>query len=148
MLDINYVILIKTICAQQTFDRRSKFIKTAKEAKYWKDVTVEMMSDEEKRNEVYVRHQPTYRSDTLNAFIKKLDERSAEASTSQFQRVVGTPAKKAFLPSAKKWIVRQMSTSPKATDVDGDENHEREQDAQHSDSDNLVLESEVASEAL
>lgn len=108
-----------------------------------------MMSDEEKRDEIYVRHQPTYRSDTLNAFIKKLDKRSAEASTShaKFPRVVGTPTKKAIPPSTKKWIVKQMSASPKATDVDGDETHAREQDGQHSDSDN-PSESDVASEEL
>lgn len=118
-------------------------------AKYWKDVTVEMMLDEEKRGEIYVRHQPTYRSDTLNAYIKKLDKCSAEASTfnAKFPRVVGTPTKKAIPPSTKKWIVRQMSASPKATDVDGDETHAREQDGRHSDSDNRS-ESEVASEEV
>ena len=65
-------------------------MKQGKEAKFWNDVTVDMMSDEEKRGEVYVRHQPTYRSDTLNAFIRKLDERSAASSTShaKFQRVI------------------------------------------------------------
>ena len=51
------------------FDRRSKFVKKGKEAKFWNDVTVDMMSDEEKRGELYVRHQPTYRSNTLNSEI-------------------------------------------------------------------------------
>ena len=34
-----------------------------------------MMSEEEKDGDVYIRHQPSYRSNTLNKFIKKLDQR-------------------------------------------------------------------------
>ena len=69
------------------------------------------MSDEEKRGELYVRHQPSYRSDVLNAFIKKLDKRSAASSTShaKFQCIIGTPTKKTVPPPAKRWIVKPMS---------------------------------------
>ena len=111
------------IITQQTFDRRSKFVKKGKEAKFWDDVTVEMMSDEEKRGDVYVRHQPMYRSDALNGFIKKLDERSAASSShAKFQRVVGTPAKKIVPASAKKWIIRPMSSYSGAVNTQGDDN--------------------------
>lgn len=34
-----------------------------------------MMSEEEKDGEVYVRHAPAYRSNSLNRFISKLDHR-------------------------------------------------------------------------
>ena len=70
-----------------------------KEANVWKHITVEMMSDEEKRDNVYVRHQPSYRSDALNAFIKKLDRRSdsATGNHAKFERKIGTPTNKVFL---------------------------------------------------
>ena len=135
-------------------------MKKGKEAKFWNDVTVDMMSDEEKRDELYVRHQPTYRSNTLNVFIKKLDERSAASSTthSKFQRIIGTPVKKAVPPSTKKWIVRPMSSSPKAADVEveganetpapehGDGDQHARDGAQQSESDD-VLQSEPESDS-
>ena len=46
-----------------------------KEGELWADVTPDMMSEEEKDGDVYIRHQPSYRSNTLNKFIKKLDQR-------------------------------------------------------------------------
>ena len=74
-----------------------------KEANVWKHITVEMMSDEEKRDNVYVRHQLSYRSDALNAFIKKLDRRSdsATGNHAKFERKIGTPTNKSVPKGAK-----------------------------------------------
>ena len=55
--------------------------KRGKEADLWAQVQPDMMSDEELVGDVYVRHPPSYRSASLNEFVKKLDfrlETSAE----------------------------------------------------------------------
>ena len=55
-----------------------------------------------------------------------MDERSAAGSTThaKFQRVIGTPIKKAVPPSAKKWIVRPVSSSPKTADAEVEDANE------------------------
>ena len=58
----------------QTFERCVRFLRKRKESDRWNSISPEMMSDEEKRGSVYVRHQPEYRSETFNLFMKKLDE--------------------------------------------------------------------------
>ncbi len=65
------------------------------------------MSEEEKRENVYVRHQPDYRSKKLNCFIDKLEERSQRSFSphARFERKIGTPLK---VPPAKEissWMV-------------------------------------------
>ena len=78
-------------------------------------MTVDMMSDEEKRGDMYVRHQPSYRFDVLNAFIKNIDRSAAYGSFhAKFQRYsdnVCVPS------SAKRWIVKAVSDAVETAGV-------------------------------
>ena len=88
-------------------------MKAGREAERWKDVTAEMMSDEEKREDVYVRHRPDYRSDRFNSFIDKLDQRCEKKATShhaRFKRRVGTPLKTPQPQHVKSWMVKELTT--------------------------------------
>ena len=68
------------------------------------------MSDEEKHDEVYVRHPPFYRSDALTKFISKLDKRCDKMSTHpRIKRNVGSPAKTPTPANAKKWTVKKIN---------------------------------------
>ena len=77
-----------TSCAHATswhhyywaFERRSRYVKAGREAERWKEVTADMMSDEEKKGVVYVRHRPQYRSDRFNTFIDKLISSSGRSA--------------------------------------------------------------------
>lgn len=84
-------------------------MKAGREAERWKDITADMMSDEEKRGDVYVRHRPDYRSDRFNTFIDKLDERSERKSKShaRFKRQVGTPLKTPRPRHIKSWMAKE-----------------------------------------
>ena len=57
-------------------------VKGEKELKYWIGVYACDMSDEEENDDVFVRHTPSYRSNLLNNFIKKLDDRCEKANSS------------------------------------------------------------------
>ena len=58
-----YCVSCTIVCLQlQSYERRGKEIKSAKEAKQWQLITPEMMSDEELVGEEYTRHPPTERS--------------------------------------------------------------------------------------
>ena len=78
--------------------------KEGREAELWADVFPEMMSDEDKEGEVYVRHQPSYRSKALNTFISKLDERldSSKDRHPRVARRLGSPHKKPAPEGCKK----------------------------------------------
>ena len=67
-----------------------------KERKYWGEVTPDMMSDEEKVGDKYIRHPPSYRSDRLNRFIQKLDSRleSTPSGHARHTRLLGSPVEK------------------------------------------------------
>ena len=89
-----------------------------------------MMSDEEKRDDVYVRHQPEYRSEKFTAFLNKLDSRSSKKQTShaRYKRSIGTPVKKTPPFGIMKWMtkptessaVQESSSSESENDVSGD----------------------------
>ena len=90
--------------------------KGGKETNLWAQVTPEMMSDEESDGNVYIRHQPSYRSNGLNAFIKKLDLRlEADGSNRggrgsahpRLERRLGSPREKNIPVLAKKWTIRK-----------------------------------------
>ena len=72
-----------------------------------------MMSDEEKRGDTYVRHQPEYRSDKFTEFLDKLDERCSKKQTShsRYKRCIGTPTKKSAPSGIQKWMVKPATTS-------------------------------------
>ena len=56
--------IITCIISLQSFKRHGKQVKAPKEAQYWSDITADMMLDEEKQGDVYIRHPPSYRSST------------------------------------------------------------------------------------
>ena len=69
------------------------------------------MSDEEKVGDTYVRHPPAYRSDRLNRFIQKLDDRlnSTPSHHARHSRILGSPIEKPVHPRAKSWMIRDRS---------------------------------------
>ena len=66
------------------------------------------MSDEEKQGDVFIRHQPSYRSTTFTKFLNKLDQRAAAKSSHQprASRELGSPAKKQIPPMCKQWMIK------------------------------------------
>ena len=68
-------------------------------------MTVDMMSDEEKVGDDWIRHHPSYRSHKFNSFINTLDSRS-DANRARFPRAIGSPREKAAPPTAQKWMVQ------------------------------------------
>ena len=76
----------------------------------WEDVTIEMMSDEDRRGDVYVRLAPSYCSAALTKFILKLDNRCDKMSFHpRVRRQVGSPAKIQTPSNAKKWTIKKVS---------------------------------------
>ena len=101
-----YVIL-------QSYERRSKVVKQGKEAKRWAEVTPDMMSDEEldEENKLYIRHQQSYRSTTLNSFIEKLDmrvEAGVKGIHPRIPRQLGLPREKCPPKSVKDWAKKSQ----------------------------------------
>ena len=88
-------------------------MKKGREAKIWESVTADMMSEEEKRGETYVRHQPEYRSDKFTSFINKLDERYYKKKSvhARYKRSVGTPTKKSLPTGIHKWLVKPVQSA-------------------------------------
>ena len=82
-------------------------VRQGKETKFWADVTADMMSEEERVGDVYVRHPPHYRSEKLNKFIRKLDERASKKTKShaRFSRKEGSPRKVQIPKHAKQWMI-------------------------------------------
>ena len=97
-------------------------VKNAKEKKLWQDVTPDMMSDEEKIGEKYVRHQPSYRSDSLNKFVTKLDSRGDKKMSAhpRTRRTIGSPRKLCAPTHARKWTVKKDARTP-TTCTEGDQ---------------------------
>ena len=77
-----------------------------------------MMSDEEKQDDVFVRHPPDYRSDAMSTFIAKLDARCVKKLTThpRGKRKQGSPRKLCVPRRAKKWMVKKQ-TSPVSNDT-------------------------------
>ena len=93
-------------------------VKEGKESELWADVTPNMMSEEEKDGDFYIRHQPSYRSNTLNKFIKKLDQR-LEADINRKKhpcllRTLGSPHKQHVPLKCKKWTEEADDTGDSA----------------------------------
>ena len=86
------VTILHVLSCTQIYERRAKQVRD-REQDYWKDVTPDMMSDEEKQGDVFIHHQPSYRS---TKFLNKLDQRAAAKSSYQprASRELGSPAKK------------------------------------------------------
>ena len=82
------------------------------------------MSEEEKRDDVYIRHQPEYRSNEFTAFLNKLDERSSkkQSNHSRYKRTIGTPVKKTPPAGIQKWLTKSSEPSVSSSDNDQEEN--------------------------
>ena len=92
----------------QTYERRASAVRPGKEASYWSQVTPDMMSDEERIGDKYIRHPPSYRSEKFSRFLKKLDQRVACSGRNhaRFDREDGSPREVTVPPNAKDWMVK------------------------------------------
>ena len=77
------------------YERKSRVVKVPKEERHWKEVTPEMMSDEERVGDKYVRHPPSFRSEKVSKFIEKLDSRLVKkgVNANSFGSCSGFPKK-------------------------------------------------------
>lgn len=77
--------------------------------KYWQDIDVEMMPEEESCEDIFIRHPPKYRSETLAKIIEKLDKRNEKRKTAQprKKRVIGTPQDTQVPPNGKNWTLKK-----------------------------------------
>ena len=94
----------------QAYERRARFLRPGKESTAWAHITVEMMSDEEKDGDCFIRHPPSYRSEKLSKFLQKLDERADnknKAGHARFSRRVGSPWTKPLPAGARKWMIAE-----------------------------------------
>lgn len=85
-------------------------------------ITPDMMSDEEKVENTYIRHPPSYRSERLQKFLIMLDERAEKSQSKtahpRIPRQLGSPVTKAAPPHAKKWMKKEEgNTSSHIADV-------------------------------
>ena len=97
-------------------------MRKGREASYWCDVSAEMMSEEEKIGDNYVRHPPSYRSKKMNEFIQVLDGRAEKKGSThpRIGRVLGSPRNGAVPSGAKSWIVRKDANTPGIQDKESD----------------------------
>ena len=91
-----------------------------------------MMSEEEKDGDVYIRHQPSYRSNTLNKFIKKLDQRlEADINRKKHPRLLrtlGSPHKQQIPHlKCKKWTIKKTTSGHEEPDDTGDSAQETQE---------------------
>ena len=96
---------------------------SAKQKKYWAEVTADMISDEENVGDKYILYPPSYRSERLTRFIHKLDSRLeiTPSRHARYSRVLGSPVHKNIPSKAKKWMMKSSEESPPCT---GEENPE------------------------
>lgn len=88
-----------------------------------------MMSEEEEDGDSYIRHPPSYRSESFNKFIDKLDQRlqSKHSKHPRLERRLGSPRNKLVPVQCKKWMVKtvnnedQESTRSKDQSLEGTE---------------------------
>ena len=97
-------------------------IRSDREAKLWEDITPDMMSEEEKCDDTYVRHPPSYRSIAVYKFLCKLDKRCEKQMSThpRIKRLLGSPRKLSAPCHAKRWVIKkiesQQQTSPSQTE--------------------------------
>ncbi|CAI8031455.1 hypothetical protein GBAR_LOCUS17848 [Geodia barretti] len=92
---------------QRIYERRTRTVK-AKEAKNWKFITPDMMSEEEEEGGSFIRHKPSWRSNTLNRFLEKLERRFKEKHPNSLAkpRTYGEPIQKAPPAGIPSWMVK------------------------------------------
>ena len=91
------------------FERRSSVVLAGKESFYWKDITAEMMSDEESVDDNYLRHRPSYCSEKFHNLIIKLDERAASKGKNhtRFKWQEGSVVEKTAPKNYKPWMIKK-----------------------------------------
>ena len=95
------------ICVK-SYERRGKVVKEGRETELWSQVPPEMMSEEEEENGVFVRRPPSYRSDSLNTFIDKLEYRLDNLPSTNHlraQRRLGSPIESEAPRGCKSWLL-------------------------------------------
>ena len=90
---------------------------------YWNDITPDMMSEEDRVEDKYIRHPPCYRSGSVQKFVDKLDSRLQKRGPERARivRVLGSPRICRAPPKAKEWTVqcaRRTSSNNSNTTVD------------------------------
>ena len=101
--------------------------KDGREKTLWAEVKPEMMSDEERSQDSYILHPPSYRSEALNTFITKLDARlDKEKNTHpRLERIMGSPREKPVPSRFKKWTIKRELWNNSEL-----EEHQQEEDAE------------------
>ena len=92
-------------------------MRAGKEFSHWKDVTAEMMSDEEKVDDIYIRHRPSYRSEKFCNLLIKLDERLAAKGNNhaRFKWQERSVAEKVAPLNCKPWMVKKVTEERPST---------------------------------
>lgn len=110
-------------------------VKEGREASLWADVLPDMMSDEERVEDFYVRHPPSYRSKALSDFINKLETRlGKEKSTHpRLERRPGCAVEKPVPSRFKKWTIKKELRKSGSTTTLGDEQSDDSGDPEASD---------------
>ena len=114
---------IYTIC------RRAKMVKP-REIKHWKDITPDMMSEEEAEGDDFIRHRPTWRSSSLNKFLEKLDSRfkAKHQKSLAKPRSYGSPSDKPASDDIPSWLLTTDTQSSTTEVINSD--HESEVDSE------------------
>ena len=96
-------------------------IRSTREAKLWEDITPDMMSEEEKCDDAYIRHPPSYRSKEMDKFLTKLDKRCEEKMSShpRIKRRLGSPRKLSVPCHAKKWVIKKNEDHDRNSESQG-----------------------------
>ena len=84
-------------------------------------MTTDMMSDEERVGDVYVRHPPYYRSGKFHKFLMKLDERAAAKGSHhlRFKRR-GDVVEKIAPLNCKPWMLKKdIVTDERSNTIEG-----------------------------
>ena len=101
----------------QLFERRAKMVKPG-EAKNWKQVTPDMMSEEEAEGEEFIRHRPDWRSPSFNIFIEKLEKRYKKKKKSLAKpRSYGNEVSKLPPSDISSWMIKDVSLSADTASV-------------------------------
>ncbi len=79
-------------------------VKGEKESKRWNELTPEMMSEEEKNEDKFVRHPPSFRSAK-----RKLERRLERKPSRRVHRVEKSPRSVPIPVGAKKWTFKSPS---------------------------------------
>ena len=100
----------------------------AKEAKTWRMVTPDMMSEEEAEGNEFIRHRPDWRSHRFNKFIEKLDNRykSKHEKMLAKPRTYGDVVVKSFPDGIPSWMCETITieSALPPNDASSDEDHD------------------------